>query len=237
MAASEWQPRTAAQPGAGERQVSPLRATLPGLLLDAALPYATYLLLRSWDESSVVALSVGAVFPAANVALTWARRRHLDGLGLFVLVLLALGAAASLISGDSRFILLKESAFTGAFGLAMLGSLAARRPLMFYSGLKFATDGSPEARARWDGYWAKSATFRSSNRMMTAVWGVAFVLEALVRVALVYTLAESTVVGISQVMPIAVVAALITWTSWYGWRTRPASRAEVVAYEAAHAAG
>lgn len=148
-----------------------VKTWLPELVVDGALPYLTYLVLRSQGVGSVVALAAGAVFPATFIVVRFLRQRRLDGFGVVVLAVIAVGAGVSLLSGDARFALVKESLLTGAIGLAALGSLVAPRPMMYYSGRKFATDGSPDGMARWESYWVKSAMFRRSNRMMTVVWG------------------------------------------------------------------
>ncbi len=207
-------------------------AWLPELVVDGALPYLTFLVLRSQGVGDVASLAAGAVFPAGFILASFIRRRRLDGFGLTVLAVITLGVALSLLSGDARFALVKESVLTGAFGLAMLGSLAARRPLMFYTGRKFATDGTPEGLARWESYWAKSAMFRHSNRMMTLVWGTAFLIEAALRVLAAYTLATSTVVALSAIVPVGIIGLLMAWTVFYSKQTRPVSRAEVVAFDA-----
>jgi hypothetical protein len=150
-------------------------------------------------------------------------------LGLIILATIAAGAILALLSGNSRIYLVKESFLTGAFGLFLLGSLFAKRPFMFYSGRKFATDGSPAGRAAWDSYWPKSPTFRRSSRIMTVVWGVAFLIEAGLRVVSAYTLSTSTVVALSAVVPLVIVGLLMMWTFAYARRTAPISRAEVMA--------
>jgi hypothetical protein len=81
----------------------------------------------------------------------------------------------------------------------------------------------------WDGYWTKSRTFRWSIRVMTIVWGVAFLAEAAVRVVAAYTLSTSTVVALSAVVPLAVIGLLMVWTFAYAKRTTPISRAEMMA--------
>ncbi len=203
----------------------------------AALPYLAYLVLRARGASPVDALAAGAVFPAAFIAVNFTRRRRLDGFGLAILATIAAGVALTLISASARFALVKESLITGAFGLAMLGSLLGRRPLMFYFGRRFATDGSSAGHAAWASYWPRSPTFRRSHRVMTVVWGVAFLVEAAIRVAAAYTLSTATVVGLSATVPLVVVGVLMGWTFAYGGRTRARSRAEVAAYRAAPATG
>lgn len=206
-----------------------IRAWLPEMVAEAGLPYLTYLLLHARGVSVVNSLLAGAVFPVAFIVIHFVRRHRLEGFGLIILATIAAGAGLALLSGSSRIYLVKESFLTGAFGLAMLGSLFGRRPFMFYSGRKFATDGSAAGLAAWDSYWPRSSTFRRTNRVMTLVWGVAFVAEAAVRVVAAYTLSTSTVVALSAVVPLVIVGLLMSWTFAYAARTRPRSHAEVVA--------
>jgi len=223
-----------AAPAAPAQRAGPdAKAWVPELVVDGALPYLSYLVLRGQGVGNVVALAAGAVFPAGFIMVRFLRKRRLDGFGLIVLAVIAVGVGLSLLSGDARFALVKESLLTGAIGLAMLGSLAAPKPLMYYSGRKFATDGTPEGSDRWESYWVKSAMFRRSNRMMTFVWGSAFVVEAALRVVAAYTLATSRAVAVSAFLPLGVVGLLMAWTIVYSKRTRPVSRAEVVAFDSA----
>src|SRR5205823_13295557 len=116
-------------------------------------PYTTYLVLTANGVGSVVSIVAGGMWPVVEIGLSWWRRRHVDELSVVVLVFLAVGAAASLAVHSVRLALVKESIGTGLFGLVLLGSLLLRRPLMFYFGRRFATDGSAQGAARWDGYW------------------------------------------------------------------------------------
>ncbi|SDF23488.1 VC0807 family protein [Pseudonocardia oroxyli] len=91
-----------------------------------------------------------------------------------------------------------------------LGSLLLRRPLMFCFGRKFGTDGSAEGIARWNSFWDDLSVFRHGQRVMTVVWGLAFVVEALVRIPLVYALSVSVGVVLADVLPFVVIAGLVT---------------------------
>jgi hypothetical protein len=93
---------------------------------------------------------------------------------------------------------------------------------MFYFGRKFATDGTPAGVAYWNGLW-RYASFRRSQRVVTVVWGVAFLAESLLRIGLSYPLSTSAMAVVSAVLPLAVVAGLISWTVGYGRRVRAAS--------------
>ena len=194
-----------------------LRGLAPSILVNGVLPLVAYQVLVGRHVSSVTALILTALFPAAWTIGSVARTRRVDALGALSLIFIALGILGSLISGNVRFILIKESFLTGLFGLVFLGSFLLPRPLMFYFGRQFATGGDPPRIARWEGLW-QYESFRHANRVMTAVWGIGFVLEA-ARVALVFVLPVSAFLVVSPIMVYAVIFGLTFWTIRYGRAT------------------
>ncbi|MBV8194002.1 MAG: hypothetical protein JOY80_00590 [Candidatus Dormibacteraeota bacterium] len=192
-----------------------VRRWLPTLVLNVALPAATYALLSGRGVQPVTALSVSAAWPLFELLYTVTKRRHADELSAIVLAFLVIGVVATLAFNNPRLLFVKDSAMTGLFGVVLLGSLAAPRPLMFYFGRRFATDGSAEQASRWNWLW-QFAEFRYAQRVLTVVWGIVFLIEAGVRLLLTQVLSLSTMVFVTNVIPYAVVAALTMWTVRYG---------------------
>ena len=58
--------------------------------------------------------------------------------------------------------------------------------------------------------------FRRIFRIITAVWGVGFLLEAALRVAIVYNTSTSTALSLSKVTPYVWVGIFVAWTVAYG---------------------
>jgi intracellular septation protein A len=191
-----------------------LRQTLPSLIFDIALPIVAFNVLTGFGISTLWALVAGGVFPAANIARGWLKSRRLDALGIIVLTFLVLGTAASLISGSVFFALIKESMLTALFGLICLGSLFAARPLMFYVARQFVAGDDAAKLEWWNGLW-QAETFRSAMRFVTAMWGIVYLAEALIRVVMAMTLTPGTVVAISPVMAFGITIAMIIWTRRY----------------------
>jgi len=210
-----------------------LRGMAPSILVNGVLTLLAYQVLVGRHLSSVTALMLTALIPAAWTVGSVARTRRVDALGALSLIFIALGLVASLISGNARFILIKESFLTGLFGLVFLGSFLLPRPLMFYFGRQFATGGDPPRIARWEGLW-QYESFRHGNRVMTAVWGIGFVLEAAARVALVFVLSVSVFLVVSPIVAYVVLFGLISWTIRYG---RAGARRGRALAEEAHAQG
>ncbi|MER6027613.1 VC0807 family protein [Streptomyces sp. NPDC001851] len=190
------------------------------IALNVAAPILTYNALSDHGWSEFAALLASGVWPVLDsvVHLVW--RRRLDEFAVVTLVFLVITAVVSLLGAHStRALLLKDSAVTGLFGLLCLATLLAPRPLMFYFGRKFATDGTAASTSWWNGLWQYEG-FRATVRTMTTVWGVAYCAEAVVRVALASVLSTGTMVTLSPVLIYGVLGSLILWTTLYGKRAR-----------------
>src|SRR5580700_134610 len=150
-----------------------LRSILPGLGVDALCPFLAYQLLTHYvpGVSQVMALAIGAIFPAVNGLLGIIRSRRLDIVGAIVLIGIGVSIVATLVGGDPRMFLIRESFVTGALGLVCLVSLVWGRPLMFYIGRQFtAGDDEVEIEA-FNALWQRPAA-RRLFRLLTIVWGV-----------------------------------------------------------------
>jgi hypothetical protein len=136
-----------------------LRAQLPSLLVNAVVPFAAYQVLTSLGVSTVLALASSAVFPVLGIGWSFARTQRPDIIGVVSLSFILVGVAASLLSGDPRFLLVKDSLMTGVVGLLCFGSLVlVPRPLLFYFGRQFSSAGDP-ARAAHSNRCGSHRTF------------------------------------------------------------------------------
>ncbi|GAA2642333.1 hypothetical protein GCM10010425_56120 [Streptomyces spororaveus] len=188
--------------------------------LNVVAPIITYNMLSDHGWSEFSALLLSSAWPVLDSVVSLAWRRKLDEFAVVTLVFLVITAVVSLAGAHSaRALLIKDSGVTGLFGLLCLATLLAPRPLMFYFGRKFATDGTPGSTAWWNGLW-QFETFRTTMNRMTLVWGLAYITEALVRVFLAYTLETKTMVVVSPIMIYGVLAGLGVWTALYGKRSK-----------------
>jgi intracellular septation protein A len=187
---------------------------LPTLVIDVAMPIVAFNVLTHLGVSTLWALVAGGIFPAINNLRVWVKSRRLEPLGIIVMTFLVVGTAASLISGSVFFALIKESFLTATFGFICLGSLFAERPLMFYINRQFVAGDDPVRLEWWNGLW-ELPNFRAAQRFVTVVWGIAYIVEAAVRVVFALVLSPAEVVAISPVMGFGVTIALIAWTRRY----------------------
>jgi uncharacterized membrane protein len=86
--------------------------------------------------------------------------------------------------------------------LVALGSLAVGRPFTEY----YARQQTPRE------YW-NSPAFKQINRVITAVWGLVFVLNALCDAAVAYLGVNADI--FNWVVPIVAIVAAVKFTGWY----------------------
>ncbi len=106
---------------------------------------------------------------------------------------------------------------------------------MFYFGRQFASGGDPQRAAFYSSLW-QHQMFRFSQRLITAVWGIGLLAEALVRVALTFVLAIPVFLVVSQVIVVGTTIALIVWTMSYGRRVAKRGQAAALDRQAAPSA-
>ena len=192
---------------------------IPGILVNAILPFVAYTILTGRGWSPVAALSTAAAFPVIATLVSIARTRSLDGLALISLILIVVGLLGSLVSGSPRFHLVKESVLTGVIGIAFAVSLALPRPLAFFFGRQFATAGDPARVQTWNGYWVYPQ-FRRVQYTITVVWAVVLLLDAGVRVVLTFVLPAASMVWLSPVIFYVGLFAMLMWMFSYVGRAR-----------------
>ena len=178
----------------------------PEILLGAVAPFVSYQVATWLGASELGALSWGAVFPLAGIALGFARRRF-DVISATSLAAIVVGLGGALLLHSARFLLVKDSLVSATIGLAFLGSLLAARPLIFVIGRA----RSPERAAVFDARWADPA-FRRALRVMTAVWGGVLLAEAATRVALSLAIAPGALLAVSPLLTLVFLGAVGLWT-------------------------
>ena len=193
------------------------------VVVNVVLPFATYVLLtRVLGTGEVTALLVSGVWPVLEIGYTLVKQRVVDEFSVFVLIGIVIGVATALFSDDARAVFLKDSVATGLIGVVMLVTLVVGRPLTFYLGRRFATDGSAVQRQWWNGLW-QYPQFRSVQRRIGLMWGVTLLGEAVVRALLTLTLGTEPMVLVNTIVPLVVIAGLVSLTVVIGRRAQAAA--------------
>lgn len=183
------------------------------LIINGVIPLLVYEWLRSY-MSGVTALSIATVIPLLDNVYHLIKHRRLDVFAVFMFVSFALGLAMALLGGDEQMLLIRESFVTAFLGLVFLGSLLFPRPLIFYFAMRFTVGADPVRTKAFADQW-QYPYFRYVLRLMTAVWGVALLGEAIVRTLLVYSLSITQFLAVSSFVMYGFIGAALGWTVYY----------------------
>jgi hypothetical protein len=190
------------------------------IVLNATVPVVCYYLSKAYiSQSELTALVIATVFPILRSIFDLMRRGEVNPVSVLVMLGIATSVVALFITGDPRLLLIRESFFTGAFGLLCLFSLLLPRPMMFYFGRYFMTGGEPKKRKLFEDRW-QNPIVRRGHRLITVVWGLVYLGEFILRVILVYTLAASIVLAVTPILLGLATIFTIIWTFRYAYELR-----------------
>ncbi|MEV4753936.1 VC0807 family protein [Micromonospora sp. NPDC049559] len=189
-------------------------ALVRSVLTDLVAPLAVFYGLRAIGTDQWWALLASAAVPAAVLVYRFVRRRQVEFFALFVLTVVALGLVLSALTGDPRTMLVRD-AWTGMVGglagVWMLGSIRYGRPALMVLFRSFVlTKAGPDGLRAWEARWDREPQFRRGLRVLTAVWGVACLLSAVVQLCFAYALPVDAAPGAMQATwPVIAVPLLV----------------------------
>ncbi|MER7246273.1 VC0807 family protein [Kribbella sp. NPDC000426] len=184
-------------------------AVLAPVLVDLVVPLLIFYGLRQSGVGVVGATLAGSVIPVVRTAYSLVRGRRVDWMAVFMIIALAVGTIASLAMHSPRMLLAKDGVITALCGLWMLGTVALGKPLLLSigRGIAEAKRGKGGGSA-WAGRWDGEPGFRHGIRLITIVWGVGLVFDAVVRVGIAYALPLDAVPGVTTIQWIVLFALL-----------------------------
>jgi hypothetical protein len=132
-----------------------------------------------------------------------------------MLALSLAGFGVALVTGSDRFLLAKESVLTALVGFWFIGSLWAARPLTYLFTRPLLEGRFKWKRRSWELLWEQEPRFRRIWQVSTILWGVAMLIDAVVRVVLAYTLPVQVVPAMQTGMIIVTVLVMQVLTNTY----------------------
>ncbi|KAG2220117.1 hypothetical protein INT45_006145, partial [Circinella minor] len=162
------------------------------LVIQVGIPLALYYGLRN-KIGVVYALVISGIPPFIWVIFNFIRNRKVDALGLVIALSFILSGVVSLVSGDERAALIRDSAVGAIIGSLFLITLIpihtkflVLRPLTYiigeqmFSGMQYKwtdRDGIPRQQSIFEWQYEHIRYLRWSMRLQTLAWGVFLVLE------------------------------------------------------------
>lgn len=193
-------------------------AIIVSLVWDVGLSLGAYFAAKWLGADDYVALIAGSGAALLRVLYVAVRMRKFDLFAGVMLVVFGLGFLTSFLTGDARFLLLKESIGTGVAAAAFLVSCAFGRPLLYHAAARLQGDA-----AAADEKWRTVPAFRRNLRVMTLTWGAALLVDAVVRIPLIYLLPVEAAVTVSSVLFIASLVLPALWSGWFIKRAQAAA--------------
>ena len=184
------------------------------IVFDLGGPLLVYTLLRSAGLSTVAALVISGILPALGIVIGAVVDRRLDIIGVVVLAGLVVGTVAGLVSHNARLYLVEGAVPSLVFALACLGSLRSAKPLIYRFAVELLGPGTLKGRevvAAW-----QYPGFRRAFHVITAAWGVAYLIEVAARLVVVETTSTGIALLFSKLIPYIFAFALSGWTLSYG---------------------
>ncbi|MFD9436685.1 VC0807 family protein [Streptomyces sp. NPDC060002] len=175
------------------------------LIVDVAVPLGSYYLFKeAFGMSTFAALAWSSLVPAVRTMGSVVSRRAVNGLAGLILVVNIVGLVLSLVSGDPRLMLAKDSGVSSTIGIGILVSVALGRPMMTAAVKPFLVKGDAVREAAWErlesGASVASTDFQKRERAFSIVWGVVLLVECVVRVVGAYTVPVDTMVWLGSVV-------------------------------------
>ncbi|KAG2209795.1 hypothetical protein INT47_001943 [Mucor saturninus] len=178
--------------------LKPLAITM---FIDVGLPLAIYYVLKIW-LSVIIALVLSGIPPLVHVIYTFWKKRKVDVLGCIIVVSFILSAVLSVISGDVRVALLRDSTTTAIVSLMFFITLIPLqtrwfkiRPLVFIIGQQMMAGAAPYTWTDIEGekheeesmefIWQFSSMFRKYCYIMSGLWGVLLMGEFIAKVIMI----------------------------------------------------
>lgn len=193
------------------------------VVLDVAVPLAVFYGLRLAGVNQWWALILGGAIPLARLGYTTIRSRRLELASVFTLTLLVIGTGIGLLTGDPRLLLARESYLTGVVGAWILITLLTPRPFLFSATLPVLP---AQTAQEWQQDWHTNRVFRRALRIMTAAWAIAFLVDAVARVVMAYTLPIDSVPALSIALLVVMLSIIVQITKAWGQRHQTTDRPE-----------
>ncbi|MFB7630166.1 VC0807 family protein [Streptomyces sp. NPDC056149] len=199
------------------RRTARLRRRLVAqVLFELVVPLGSYYGLRALGAGQWLSMVAGGLLTLPWIVHGIVRQRRVEAMAVFTLCLVVVGALLSAITGSPRVLMVRDSWLTAAIGFWVLGTLLTRRPFIMTAsrGIVIAKVGEAGLVA-WEARWDVEPTFRHHLRLVTAVWGAVFLLDAALRVVLAYTIPVDSFPLVSTVLWLALLGGLLTFHNWY----------------------
>ncbi|HEY3557596.1 MAG TPA: VC0807 family protein [Kribbella sp.] len=174
------------------------------LIVDIAIPLGLFYGLKALGASDLTALLAGVVPGLISSAISLVRTRRTDLVGMAVVISMVASTVVAVVGGDARLLLVRNAWISLPFAGITLWSLRHPQPLTYV-----VTRAMFARRADlMDQFWESNARFRDAWKWITVWWGIATIVDGIVRIVVAYTLPISVVPATDPVITVATIVVL-----------------------------
>ncbi|RAX50182.1 hypothetical protein DQ353_06725 [Arthrobacter sp. AQ5-05] len=112
------------------------------------------------------------------------------------------------VPGSPQFLLARDAPITAGTGIWFISTLRGARPLV-QTLAKPLIEGPFHWPGGWEAHWEQAPRFRRMWRISSIMWGCGFLLDAVLRVILAYSLEPDPVPAVTTAMHLATNLVLI----------------------------
>ncbi|KAJ3277190.1 hypothetical protein HDV01_000242 [Terramyces sp. JEL0728] len=188
------------------------RGIIKMIMMNIVFPIIIYSILEG-RVSLVLALALSGIPPAIEGLQNIWKYKKVDAIAGIVIVSIIFSIVVVLLTADAKLILLKDSIQTVFFGIGFGGSVFLSENIIWRYQRQFS-GADPEVQANLDRQYAQPKV-REVTNFMCIVWAVGFILEAAIRITLIYTIPTDILGYLSPLILLAVLGTLAVWSYLY----------------------
>jgi hypothetical protein len=185
--------------------------------MNVILPATIYSILNS-KISTVMAIVYSGFPPVIDSVIYVIMDKRLDIINCVVILATIVSVIFAISAGDAKGLLLKDSIITALCGFGFLSSLLGTENLcfMYYRMFSGVTD---DDKLKLDKEWTNPVVKRDTI-IMTWVFGLGYLIEAVLRVILLYVIPLDPMVYISIFAPLVFTGSMGIWCYFFVKRMR-----------------
>jgi intracellular septation protein A len=188
------------------------------VIMEIALPLILFFTLKG-PLGEIKATIISSVPSLLSALWTILVKRRFEPLPYIMIASFFIGLGLTLAYQNPNLKQIDGSVITGCIGLAYLVSLGLKRPLIYYFSRPWVTKNVPEAIKEYDAKW-ENPGFRKAMTVISIVWGVGFLIQAAINLALVFTINIDLLMILSPVLTYGNIGLLVIWTTIYSLRKK-----------------
>ena len=181
------------------------------LVINAAVPFVVFRLAEPhYPHDSVIPLLYSTILPALWLAYGTIAKRSIDAIAIIAICETVATIAVTLLASNVGWALIARASQGALVGLVFAGSVAIRKPIIYYISRQFAVGADPERAAGFERAHTldKGRTFS----IATLVWAAGLIVLSAVQVTLAATLEHATYLLVGPVISIGGNIALLVWS-------------------------